>query len=167
MFHGAKASQYVQIDLAPGVNIASDDFTIAFCLLILMMVYYKVTPTWAIVLLPLFVILALLSALAVSLWFSALNVLYRDVQHSVPFIVQVWMFASPVAYSATVVPSGKWSVIYGLNPMVGVIQGFRWALFGGDPPGGLMLLSVGMVFVLLVGGLFFFKRLERIFADVV
>ncbi len=143
------------------------DFAIAFVVLLGLMLWYRITPTWAILWLPLLVVLALLTALAVGLWLSALNVQYRDVQHAIPFLIQAWMYASPVAYSAGLIPSGKWRIVYGLNPLAGVIQGFRWALLGGKPPDELMVVSVGMVIVLLVTGLFYFRRMERTFADVV
>lgn len=143
------------------------DFGVSFLVFLGLMFYYGVMPTWTILwLLPL-VLLALATALAVSLWLSALNVMYRDVQQMIPFLVQVWMYASPVAYSANLIPTGKWRILYGLNPMAGVIQGFRWALLGGRPPDVLMLMSVVVVAVLLVGGLIYFKRTEDIFADVV
>jgi lipopolysaccharide transport system permease protein len=143
------------------------DFGISFVVLLGLMFYYAIVPTWAILWLPLLVLLALLTALSVGLWLSALNVQYRDVQHMIPFLVQVWMYASPVAYSATLIPKGFWRIIYGLNPLAGVIQGFRWALLGGNPPDELMIVSVIMVIVLLVTGLFYFKRMEKTFADVI
>jgi lipopolysaccharide transport system permease protein len=143
------------------------DFGISFVVLLGLMFYYAIVPTWTILWLPLLVVFVLLTGLGVGLWLSALNVQYRDVQHMIPFLVQVWMFASPVAYSAELIPKGIWRVLYGLNPMAGVIQGFRWALLNGDPPGELMLLSVVIVMILLVTGLFFFKRMERTFADIV
>ena len=102
-----------------------------------------------------------------ALWLSALNVVYRDVQYTIPFLAQAWMYASPVAYSAGLVPEGPWRIVYGLNPMAGVIQGFRWALLAGKPPGVLMLTSALVVLLMLVGGLYYFKRMERTFADVV
>jgi lipopolysaccharide transport system permease protein len=111
--------------------------------------------------------LALLTALAVGLWLAALNVLYRDVQYIIPFIVQVWMFASPVAYSANVVPVGKWRLVYGLNPVAGVIQGFRWAALGGPAPSSLLGAAILVVLVLLITGSLYFKQMERTFADVV
>jgi len=143
------------------------DFVISFVVLLGLILYYKITLTWTILTIPLFVLLAVLTATAVSLWLSALNVQYRDVQHMIPFLIQAWMYASPVAYSAGLIPSGKWRILYGLNPLVGVIQGFRWALLGAEPPDELMLVSVLMVIVLLVTGLFYFRRMERTFADVV
>jgi lipopolysaccharide transport system permease protein len=143
------------------------DFTISFVVLLGLMLYYKITPTWMVLTIPLFVLLAVLTALAVSLWLSALNVQYRDVQYMIPFLIQVWMYASPVAYSAGLIPTGPWRIIYGLNPLAGVIQGFRWALLGGNPPDVLMVISVIIMLVILVTGLYYFRRMEKIFADVV
>lgn len=143
------------------------DFVISFVVLLGLMLYYKITPTWMILTIPFFVLLAVLTALAVSLWLSALNVQYRDVQYMIPFLIQAWMYASPVAYSAGLIPTGPWRIIYGLNPMAGVIQGFRWALLGGNPPDVLMAISVVMVLLLLVSGLYYFRRMERTFVDVV
>jgi lipopolysaccharide transport system permease protein len=143
------------------------DFGASFIVLVGLMFYYKVPPTAAILWLPLLVLLTLLCALAAGVWLSALNVQYRDVQHMIPFLVQVWMYASPVAYSTGLIPQGKWRIIYGLNPMAGIIQGFRWALFGTNPPDGLMAVSVVMAMVLLVTGLYYFRLMERTFADVV
>jgi lipopolysaccharide transport system permease protein len=141
------------------------DFGIAFLVMLGLMIYYQVWPTlmmlWTI---PL-TLLALLTALAVSLWLSALNVLYRDVQHMIPFLTQFWMYASPVAYSADLIPTGTWRIIYGLNPMAGVIQGFRWALLGAQPPDILLAISIAIVLLLLVSGLFYFRRMEKTFAD--
>lgn len=144
------------------------DFVISFFVLIGLMLFYGVAITAKVLWLPLLVLLALVTALAVGLWLSALNVQYRDVQHMIPFLLQAWMYASPVAYSIDLVPAeGIWRWVYGLNPMVGVIQGFRWALLDGNPPDQLMLVSVVMVLLLLVSGLFYFRRMERYFADVV
>jgi lipopolysaccharide transport system permease protein len=142
------------------------DFTIAFVILLFMMVYYGYVPTIAIVLLPLFILLALMTSLAVGLWLSAINVKYRDFQYTVPFLIQLWLFASPVIYPSSLVPE-QFQLLYALNPMVGVIEGFRWALLGTSPPGAMILVSVGVVVLLLVGGLFYFKRMEQFFADVV
>lgn len=143
------------------------DFAISFLVLFGLMLYYGIAPTWAVLALPLFVLLALLTALAVGLWLSALNVQYRDVQHLIPFLVQAWLYASPVAYSLALIPDGKWRAVYALNPLVGVIQGFRWALLGGSPPDVLAAVSIAMVALLLVTGLFYFRRMEKTFADVV
>jgi lipopolysaccharide transport system permease protein len=143
------------------------DFLVSFVVLLGVMIYYHYWPGWNIFWLPLLVLLALLTALSVGLWLSALNVQYRDIQHMVPFIIQVWLYASPIVYPIETIPEGIWRWLYGLNPMVGVIQGFRWALVGGDPPDATMLISVGMVLVLLVSGLFYFRRMEKTFADIV
>ena len=143
------------------------DFGVSFVVLLGLMLYYGITPTWAILTLPFFVLLALLTALAVGLWLAALNVQYRDVQYAIPFLIQAWMYASPVAYSAGLIPSGIWRIVYGLNPLAGVIQGFRWALVGGTPPDELMVVSVVIVIILLISGLFYFRRMEKTFADVV
>ncbi len=149
------------------VAATSVDFAISFLTLLGLMLYYSIVPTWGVVWLPLFVLLAVLTALAVGLWLSALNVQYRDVEHMIPFVIQVWMFASPVAYSANLIPSGPWRVLYGLNPLAGVIQGFRWSLLGGKPPEELLIASAVMVIVLLVTGLYYFRKMEKTFADVV
>jgi lipopolysaccharide transport system permease protein len=143
------------------------DFLLAFILLLAMMAWYGVSPTWGIIMLPGFLLLGLLTALAVGLWLSALNVRYRDVRHTVPFLIQCWMYASPVAYPVSVVPEG-WRVLYGLNPMAGVIEGFRWALLGKQSPDvGIMMVSVIAVIALLIGGVIFFKHMEQTFADVI
>lgn len=144
------------------------DFFFSFVVLVGLMIYYKVPFTWNLLWLPLLVLLALITALAVGLWLAALNVQYRDVQHMIPFLLQAWMYASPVVYSVDLIPAeGPWRLLYGLNPMTGVIQGFRWALLGGNPPDLLMVVSVVMVIILLISGLFYFRRMERNFADMV
>jgi lipopolysaccharide transport system permease protein len=143
------------------------DFVISFVVLLILMGTYGILPGWQIVFLPVFLILALITALGVSLWLSALNVLYRDVQYVIPFLVQLWMFVSPVIYSIDSIPKGPIRIIYSINPLTGVIGGFRWALLGQQFPGGHMWISIGAVVVLFVGGLFYFKRMERVFADVV
>jgi len=143
------------------------DFVIAFTLVIGMMVWYGVSPTWAVLALPFFVIFTMVTALAVGLWLSALNVQYRDVRYTLTFIVQFWLIASPVAYSSTLVPA-RWRPFYGLNPMAGVIEGFRWALLGkAQAPGMMLWVSVVVVAVVLVGGLYYYRRMEKTFADVV
>jgi lipopolysaccharide transport system permease protein len=143
------------------------DFVPAFAILLGMMVWHGLTPSWSVFLLPAFLILALLSAVSVSLWLSALNVQYRDVKHTVPFLVQLWLYASPVVYPVSLVPDG-WRVLYSLNPMAGVIEGFRWALLGKEAPDfAVMAVSVSMVLVLLMGGLIYFTKMERKFADVI
>lgn len=142
------------------------DFAIAFIILIGMMFYYQIYPTWAIIWLPVFILLALVTAFGVGLWLSAINVQYRDVRYVLPFITQLWLFVSPVVYSSTLLPE-RWQVIYGLNPMAGVIEGFRWALLGTSPPGPLTAASVAMVVIIMISGLFYFRRTEKTFADVV
>lgn len=143
------------------------DFGVSFVVLLLVMAYFGFWPGWNILWLLPMTLLTLLTALSVGLWFSALNVQYRDVQHMVPFIIQVWMYASPIVYPIETIPAGIWRSLYGLNPMVGVIQGFRWALLGGTPPDLTMLVSSGVVLLLLISGLFYFRRMEKTFADVV
>jgi lipopolysaccharide transport system permease protein len=143
------------------------DFVISFLVLIGLMLYYGITPQWQIVFLPLLVLFILCTAFAVALWFSALNVQYRDVQYVIPFLVQTWMFLSPVVYSIELIPAGFWRIIYGLNPMTGVIQGFRWVLLSGSPPSDLVIISGCIVLLLLATGLFYFRRMEKSFADVV
>jgi len=143
------------------------DFGVSFIVLIGVMIYYHYWPSWNVFWLPLLILLALLTALSVGLWLSALNVQYRDIQHMVPFIIQVWMYASPIVYPIETIPAGIWRWLYGLNPMVGVIQGFRWALLGGTPPDITLLISVGMVLIILVSGLYYFRRMEKTFADIV
>jgi lipopolysaccharide transport system permease protein len=143
------------------------DLAIAFLVLLGLIFAYGLTPTWHIVFLPLFVVLAFLTALGVSLWLSSLNVLYRDVQYVIPFLVQLWFFVSPVIYSVKDIPEGPLRAAFMINPMTGVIGGFRWALLGEPFPPGYVWISVGVVIVLFITGLFYFKRMERTFADVV
>ena len=143
------------------------DFGIAFALLLGMMVWYGVLPTWGVLILPVFVVLTVAAALSISLWLSALYVKYRDVGSTIPFLLQIWMFASPVVYSVSIVPE-KWRLLYGLNPMVGVIEGFRWALLGqGSLEYGAFIISAIIIAVLFWGGLIFFKRMEQSFADII
>jgi lipopolysaccharide transport system permease protein len=143
------------------------DFAVATAILFVMMFAYGIVPTWKILwVLPL-ILLVIVTAVAVSLWLSALNALYRDVRYAVPFLLQFWMFASPVAYPASLVPE-QWRWLYGINPMAGVIEGFRWALTGAGPgPGPMMAVSVVVVLIVLVAGFFYFQRMERTVADVV
>jgi lipopolysaccharide transport system permease protein len=143
------------------------DFVIGLFVFLPIMILYRVVPGKAICLLPVFLLLAMTTALSVGLWLAALNSLYRDVRHVIPFLVQIWMFVSPVAYPASLVPE-RWRWLYGLNPMVGVIEGFRWALTGrGQPPTLLLAVSSLAVVVVLVGGLVFFRRMEDTIAGVV
>lgn len=142
------------------------DFAIAFLVLIGMMLFYKVTPTSGIFLLPVFMLLAFITAMGVSLWMSALNVKYRDVRFVVPFLTRFWFFATPVTYPSTLL-SEPWRTLYGLNPMVGVVEGFRWALLGTDPPQTMIYLSAVVAVVILLTGLLYFNRTEKTFADVI
>ena len=141
------------------------DFAISFALLVLMVVGYGMRPGVAVLWLPFLLLLALSTALAVGLWLAALNALYRDVRYVIPFVMQFWLLASPVAYPSSVVPQ-RWQWLYGLNPMAGVIEGFRWSLTGhGQAPGGLLLASTAAVALLLAGGAMFFQRMEGTIAD--
>ncbi len=149
------------------------DFLVAFGLMVAMMAagpifgWFNVKPTAAVLAIPIFTLFAVLTALAFGLWLSALNVQYRDVRYTIPFLTQFWMFLTPVAYPASLVPA-KYRLLYGLNPMAGVVEGFRWALLDTDAPAwGMMAVSFGVVVALLAGGLFYFRRMERTFADVV
>jgi homopolymeric O-antigen transport system permease protein len=143
------------------------DFAISFIFLLLMIAWYGIMPTRGALLLPGFVLLSMVTALSVGLWLSVLNVRYRDVGQAIPFLIQIWLFASPVAYPVSVIPE-KWRVLYSLNPMAGVIEGFRWALLGRQMPDiQLIIISTAVVLLLLTGGLIFFKRMENTFADVV
>jgi lipopolysaccharide transport system permease protein len=147
------------------------DFAVAFVVLIVLMVWYRIAPTPAILFLPGFLLLAMATALGFGLWLAALNVRYRDVNYLVPFLVQVWMYLTPVVYSATLIPQ-QWRWLLALNPMTGVVEGFRWALLGNNlaetaAPGGLFAVSVAITLAVLVSGLFFFRATERTFADVI
>lgn len=152
----------IAASLAPVV-----DLIFSFLMLLALMAWYKVAPTWGLLSLPLFLGLAIMTALAVGLWSSALNVRYRDVGSIIPFLAQVWMYASPVAYPVSMVPE-KWRLLYSLNPMVGVIEGFRWALLGNKSPDFMvMTVSASVVAILLAGGVVYFKKMEQSFADVI
>jgi lipopolysaccharide transport system permease protein len=143
------------------------DFLLAFIVLLLMMFYYGLVPTLNVFWLPLFVLLALVTSLGVGLWFSALNVEYRDVRYVVPFITQFWLFATPIAYPSSLL-SEPWRTLYALNPMVGVVEGFRWALLGTQTmPGPIIAVSSTVALVILVTGAFYFRRMEKTFADIV
>ncbi|MCK6583496.1 MAG: ABC transporter permease [Anaerolineales bacterium] len=144
------------------------DFVIAFVILIGLMIYYGVTPSinaiWA---LPLFLLLAIVTALGVALWLAAINVQYRDVNYALPFLTQFWLFITPVAYSSNLI-SEKWQLVYSLNPMAGVVNGFRWALLGANTgPGPEMAVSVVISILILIGGLFYFRNMEKTFADTI
>ena len=142
------------------------DFAIAFVVLIGLMAYYGYAPTINVLWLPALLLLALMTTLGVGLWLSAINVRYRDIRYTIPFLIQLWMYASPVVYSSTLLPE-KYQILYGLNTMAGVINGFRWALLGTEPPGPLLAVSVTIVVVILVTGVYYFRHNEKIFADVV
>lgn len=143
------------------------DFAIAFVLLIGMMAYFGLRPTTAILWLPAFLVLALVTALGVGLWMSAMNVQYRDIRYVLPFLTQFWMFASPVAYPSSMLPR-PWHTLYGFNPMAGVLDGFRWAMLGrGGEPGPMLAVSTFVAVTLLVTGAFYFRRMEKTFADLV
>ena len=143
------------------------DFAIAFLVLLGMMAWYGIVLTPALLLLPVFLLLALTSAMAVGLWLSALNVQYRDIRYVVPFLAQFWMYATPIAYSSELIPE-KWRWLYSLNPMTGVVEGFRWAILGRSNLDPFSLgISAVVVVALLIGGLYYFKRMEASFADVI
>jgi lipopolysaccharide transport system permease protein len=143
------------------------DFVLAFVVLMGMMLFYGLTPTINVLWLPAFLLMALVTSLGVGLWLSALNVQFRDVRYAVPFLTQAWLFATPIAYPSSLLPE-FWRPFYGLNPMVGVVEGFRWALLGTDTaPGPIVAVSAFMALVFLVSGAFYFRRMEKSFADVV
>lgn len=143
------------------------DFMVGFLILGAMFIWYGLTPTITVLLMPIFLVLALLTALAVVTWLAPLNVRYRDVSYTMPFLLQIWMFATPVAYSVELIPL-RWRWLYGLNPMAGVVEGFRWTLLGTPPPTPeLLAASAAGVVVLLVVGVIFFHRMERTFADAI
>ena len=149
------------------IGVGLVDFAIAFTVLFGLMTYYGVGIAAAFWTVPIWTLLAVITALAAGLWLSALNVTYRDIRYAVPFLTQIWLFATPVAYPTSIVPEA-WRSVYALNPMVGVVDGFRWALLGTtQPPYATVTVSAVSVIVLLIGGLFFFRRTERTFADVI
>lgn len=143
------------------------DFVIAFAVLLLLMLIYGITPTINSIFLPVFVILTVVSSLAASVWLSALNVKYRDIKYVVPFMTQIWLFSTPIAYSASLLEE-PWRTIYSLNPMVGVVEGFRWALLGAEtPPSYSTLVSAIASIVILFAGALYFRRVEKSFADII
>jgi lipopolysaccharide transport system permease protein len=143
------------------------DFLFSFLMLLVLMVWFHIAPTWGLLALPLFLGLAFMTAMAMTLWLSSFNVRYRDVGYVIPFLSQVWMYASPVVYPVSVIPQ-KWRLLYSLNPMAGVIEGFRWALLGkGSPDFMVIAISSSVVLALLLGGIVYFKRMEQTFADVI
>ncbi len=143
------------------------DFVPAFLVLLGMMLWYGMLPTIHVLWLPLFLLLALVTSLGVGLWLSALNVQFRDIRYTVPFLTQLWLFATPIAYPSSLLPQ-PWRTLYGLNPMAGVVEGFRWALLGTvAAPGAMMVLSALIALGFLVTGAFYFRRMEQTFADII
>lgn len=142
------------------------DFAVALAVLVALMLYYGVMPTWRLLALPGLVLLTILSALGAGLWLSALNVKYRDIRYTIPFLTQLWLFVSPVAYPMSMIPE-RWRWLYGLNPMAGVIEGFRWAVLAAPPPTTALYVSLVLTAAALVGGLYYFRGMERFFADIV
>ena len=143
------------------------DFVLSFSVLLGMMFFYDINPTWNSVWLPAFLILALITSLGVGLWLSAMNIQFRDVRYAVPFLIQFWLFSTPIAYPSSLL-SEPWRAIYAVNPMVGVVEGFRWALLGTNTkPGPMVFVSAMAAFIILVSGAFYFRRMEKIFADIV
>ena len=144
------------------------DFLLAFAVLLLMMLAYGIVPTINVIFLPLFLLLALITALGVGLWLSAMNVQFRDVRYVVPFLTQFWLFATPIAYPSSLIQNETLRALYGINPMAGVVEGFRWALLGTETaPAGTLIISAVVAVALLVSGAFYFRRMEKTFADVV
>ncbi len=144
------------------------DFVLAFIVLLGMMLFYSIVPTVNVLWLPLFLLLALTTSLGVSLWLSAMNVQFRDVRYIVPFLTQFWLFATPIAYPSSLIENPLWQSLYAINPMVGVVEGFRWALLGTDTaPGPMIIVSSLAALTLLISGAFYFRRMEKTFADVV
>jgi lipopolysaccharide transport system permease protein len=142
------------------------DFVLAFTVLLGMMLYYGLVPTLNVLWLPLFLLLALVTSLGVSLWLSAMNVQFRDVRYTITFLTQAWLFVTPIAYPSSLL-SEPWRTVYGLNPMAGVVEGFRWALLGTDTaPGPMTIVSAVVALTLFVSGAFYFRRMEQSFADV-
>jgi lipopolysaccharide transport system permease protein len=144
------------------------DFVIAFAVLVIMMLFFGIIPTANVLVLPFFVLLAFITALGVGLWLSAMNVQFRDVRYTVPFLTQFWMFITPIAYPSSLIENEVLRAIYGINPMAGVVEGFRWALLGTDSaPGPVIIVSSIAAVILLISGLYYFRRMEKTFADVV
>ena len=144
------------------------DFVLALVMLFGIMLYYGIVPTIHVIWLPALALLSIITALGVGLWLSALNVKYRDVRYTIPFITQLWMFATPIAYPSSLIQDPTWRMLYALNPMVGVVEGFRWALLGTDTaPGSMVIVSAVVACIVLVSGAIYFRRMERQFADIV
>lgn len=143
------------------------DFILAFSVLLGIMFFYGIIPTWHIIWLPVFIILTLITSLGMGLWLSAMNIQFRDIRYAVPFLIQFWLFSTPIAYPSSLL-SEPWRTVYAINPMVGVVEGFRWALLGTETaPGPMIIVSAMAAFIILVSGAFYFRRTEKIFADVV
>ncbi len=143
------------------------DFALAFLVLLGMMVFYRIYPTANVIWLPVFLLLAIITTIGVSMWLSALNVLFRDIRYIVPFLMQVWLFLTPIAYPSSLIPE-KLQPLYGLNPMAGVVEGFRWALLGTDSfPGPMLLVSFMVAVFFLISGVYYFRRMEKSFADII
>ena len=155
--------------IVPISSVASGivDFTLAFIVLLGMMLYYDIFPSWNVFWLPPLLLLALVTSLGVGLWLSAMNVQFRDVRYTIPFLTQFWLFSTPIAYPSSLL-SEPWRTLYGINPMVGVVEGFRWALLGTETaPGLIIIVSTSVALVLLVSGAYYFRGMEKTFADVV
>ncbi|MFT3729336.1 MAG: ABC transporter permease [Terricaulis sp.] len=155
--------------IMPLANVVSPllDFCIAFCVLLAMMAFYHIAPSWKFLVVPPLMLISALLALSVGLWLGPINVRFRDIKHTLPFIIQIWMYATPIVYPLSIVPA-QWRTLYSLNPMVGVIEGFRWAVFNkGELDVVSLSISFGVIAVLLFGGLLFFRRMERSFADLI
>ncbi len=155
--------------IMPLANVVSPlvDFCIAFVVLLVVMAFYGIAPNVKMLVIPLLMVVAALLALSIGLWLAPINVRFRDIKHTLPFMIQIWMYASPIVYPLSMVPE-QWRMLYSLNPMVGVIEGFRWAVFGQGAPNFMALgMSAIIIVVLMVGGLIFFRRMERTFADVI
>jgi lipopolysaccharide transport system permease protein len=155
--------------ILPLTSLASGlmEFSVQFVLLVGLMAWYAVLPGWGVLLLPVLVMLCMVTALSVGLWLTALNVKYRDIGHLVPFLTQMWMWLTPIVYPSNLIPP-RWRLLFALNPMTSVIEAFRWALFGTAAPDGRMMgVSFAVVVLLFVGGLYYFRKVERTFADVI
>lgn len=165
---GILSKVYFPRIVLPGASVLSGlvDLAVGFIVFLALMLYFDVMPTWRMIFVPAFVFLAVLTAMSVSVWLSALDVLYRDVRYILPFLLQFWMFCTPVIYPASLLPE-KWRVVYALNPMVGVIEGFRWSTLGTahSPDLTMLAVSAGVMVALLAGGLVFFRRMEASIAD--
>lgn len=143
------------------------DFVLAFSVLLGIMFFYGIIPAWQIIWLPIFIILTLITSLGMGLWLSAMNIQFRDIRYAVPFLIQFWLFSTPIAYPSSLL-SEPWRTVYAINPMVGVVEGFRWALLRTETaPGPMIIVSAMAAFIILISGAFYFRRMEKIFADIV